>query len=225
MRRTHRPTDAANPSATDKTCVSVAQLCRSGSSNQSCSPRIFCSQVESTPHNIWVHVSTLEFLGNGLQALLADPASWQCLQREPALLPGAVREPLRFDSPVQYTGRRVAADLVLHGRQLRRGDLVVALIASANRDPARHAEPDRLDVARRGSGLLSFGAGAHVCIGASLTLMEAEIVFGRLLRRWPRLSLVDTQPQWSGNAVYRGLSALPVRQILAVDCAISGPPR
>ncbi|MEO5736445.1 MAG: cytochrome P450 [Variovorax sp.] len=158
------------------------------------------------------HETTRNLLGNGLQALLADPASWQRLQREPALLPGAVRELLRYDSPVQYTGRRVTADLVLHGRQLRRGDLVVALIASANRDPARHAEPDRLDVARRPGGLLSFGAGPHVCIGAGLTLMEAEIVFGRLLRRFPRLHRVDAQPRWSGNAVYRGLDALPVRQ-------------
>jgi len=157
------------------------------------------------------HETTRNLLGNGLQALLADPASWQRLQREPALLPGAVRELLRFDSPVQYTGRRVAADLVLHGQPLRRGDLVVALIASANRDPARHAEPDRLDVARRAGGLLSFGAGPHVCIGASLTLMEAEIVFGRLLRRFPGLQRLDGQPRWSGNAVYRGLSALPVR--------------
>ncbi|MBT2332776.1 cytochrome P450 [Variovorax paradoxus] len=157
------------------------------------------------------HETTRNLLGNGLQALLADPASWQRLQREPELLPGALRELLRFDSPVQYTGRRVVADLVLHGRQLRRGDLVVPLIASANRDPARYAEPDRLDVARRGGGLLSFGAGAHVCIGASLTLMEAEIVFGRLLRRLPGLRLVDAQPCWSGNAVYRGLSALQVR--------------
>ncbi|MDM0037509.1 cytochrome P450 [Variovorax sp. J22G21] len=158
------------------------------------------------------HETTRNLLGNGLQALLADPVSWQRLQREPALLPGAVRELLRFDSPVQYTGRRVTADLVLHGRQLRRGDLVVALIASANRDPARHAEPDRLDVARRPGGLLSFGAGPHLCIGAGLTLMEAEIVFGRLLRRFPRLQRVDAQPRWSGNAVYRGLGALPVRQ-------------
>ncbi|MBT2323671.1 cytochrome P450, partial [Variovorax paradoxus] len=62
--------------------------------------------------------------------------------------------------------------------------------------------------------LLSFGAGVHVCIGASLTLMEAEIVFGRLLRRWPGLRLVDAQPRWSGNAVYRGLVALPVRHAL-----------
>ncbi len=161
------------------------------------------------------HETTRNLLGNGLQALLADPQQWQRLQREPGLLPGAVRELLRFNSPVQYTGRRVAADLVLHGQQLRRGDLVVALIGCANRDPARYSHADHLDIARSSRGLLSFGAGPHVCIGAGLTLMEAEIAFGRLLRRFPRLYLVDAQPHWSGNAVYRGLSALPVRQAIA----------
>jgi cytochrome P450 len=158
------------------------------------------------------HETTRNLLGNGLQALLAHPEQWQRLQREPGLLPGALRELLRFESPVQYTGRRVATDLVLQGRQLRRGDLVIALIGAANRDPVRYERADRLDITRRPGGLLSFGAGPHVCIGAGLTLMEAEIVFGRLLRRFPQLRLVDAQPHWSGNAVYRGLSALRVRQ-------------
>ncbi len=161
------------------------------------------------------HETTRNLLGNGLQALLAHPVQWQRLHREPGLLPGAVRELLRFDSPVQYTGRRVVTDLVLQGQQLRRGDLVVALIASANRDPARYSDADHLDILRRSGGLLSFGAGPHVCIGAALTSMEAEIVFGRLLRRFPQLHLVDARPRWNGNAVYRGLRALPVRQDVA----------
>jgi len=158
------------------------------------------------------HETTRNLLGNGLQALLAHPGPWQRLQHEPHLLPGAIRELLRYDSPVQYTGRRVAVDTVLHGQKLRRGELLVALIGSANRDPARYEQPDRLDIGRRPGGLLSFGAGPHVCIGASLTLMEAEIVFGRLLRRLPRLDLVDALPRWSGNVVYRGLGAVPVHQ-------------
>jgi cytochrome P450 len=161
------------------------------------------------------HETTRNLLGNGLQALLAHPDQWQRLQREPGLLPGAVRELLRFESPVQYTGRRVATDLVLHGQQLRRGDLVVALIGAANRDPARYERADRLDIARRPGGLLSFGAGPHACIGAALSLMEAEIVFDRLLRRFPQLRLAEARPRWSGNAVYRGLSALPLRPGIA----------
>lgn len=159
------------------------------------------------------HETTRNLLGNGLQALLSHPVQWQRLQREPELLPGAIRELLRYDSPVQYTGRRVTTDLMLHGQLLRRGDLVLPLIGAANRDPARYAQPDRLDIARRDGGSMSFGSGAHVCIGAALTLMEAEIVFGQLLRRWPGLCLAGAAPQWGSNPVYRGLLALPVRNV------------
>ncbi|MBS0428883.1 MAG: cytochrome P450 [Proteobacteria bacterium] len=158
------------------------------------------------------HETTRNLLGNGLRALLAEPGAWQRLRREPALLPGAVREVLRFDSPVQYTGRRAAAEMVVHGQRIARGDLVIALIGSANRDPARYEQPDRLDIGRRGCGLLSFGAGPHVCIGAALSLMEAEIVFGRLLERFPRLAAAEGPARWNGNPVYRGLSTLLVKQ-------------
>jgi cytochrome P450 len=161
------------------------------------------------------HETTRNLLGNGLHALLCYPDQWQRLQREPELLPGAVREMLRYDSPVQYTGRRVASPLELHGHTLSRGDLVVALIAAGNRDPQRYAEPDRLDVARRQVGSLSFGSGPHVCIGAALTMMEAEAVFHQLLTRWPDLRSSDGVPQWNDNPVYRGLKSLPVRQARA----------
>ncbi|HQS65275.1 MAG TPA: cytochrome P450, partial [Acidovorax defluvii] len=119
--------------------------------------------------------TTRHLLGSGLQALLTHPNQWQRLQQEPALWPGAVRELLRYDSPVQYTGWRVSTDLVLHGQLLRRGDLVVPLIGAANRDPARYAQPDMLDIMRSDGGSLSFGSGPHVCIGAALTRMEAEM--------------------------------------------------
>ncbi|UUZ62833.1 cytochrome P450 [Polaromonas sp. P1-6] len=156
--------------------------------------------------------TTRHLLGSGLQALLAHPDQWQRLRQAPELLPGAVRELLRYDSPVQYTGRRVTTDLVLHGQQLRRGDLVVPLIGAANRDPRCYAQPDALDITRRDGSSLSFGSGPHVCIGAALTLMEAEIVFRQLLRRWPELSLVDATPHWIGNPLYRGLVTLPLRR-------------
>ena len=159
------------------------------------------------------HETTRTLLGNGLYALLSHPAQWQRLQQDPGLLPGAVRELLRFDSPVQYTGRRVAADMELHGQQLRRGDLVVPLIGAANRDPARHPEPDRLDIAGRDGGSVSFGSGAHVCIGAMLTRVEAEITFRLLLQRFPGLRLADVPVQWVANPAYRGLGALPVSAV------------
>ena len=155
--------------------------------------------------------TTRNLLGNGLHALLSHRAQWERLRRAPELLPTAVRELLRFDSPVQYTGRRVVVETVLHGRVLRRGDLVLAMIASGNRDPAVYERPDELDVTRQGRGLLSFGAGPHVCIGAALTSMEAQAVFRRLIGRWPELELATDLPSWNGNPVYRGLSTLLVR--------------
>nr|WP_315245229.1 cytochrome P450 [uncultured Albidiferax sp.] len=156
------------------------------------------------------HETTRNLLGNGLQSLLAHPDQWQRLQQDPSLVPSAVRELLRFDSPVQYTGRRVAADLQLHGQTLRRGDLVVPLIGAANRDPARHPEPDKLDVAGRDGASISFGTGPHVCIGALLTRIEAEITFHQVLQRWPHLRLAETPPQWADNPAYRGLLTLDV---------------
>ncbi|MBV8272588.1 MAG: cytochrome P450 [Cupriavidus sp.] len=158
------------------------------------------------------HETTRNLLGNGLHALLSHPGQWQRLQQAPELLPNAVRELLRYESPVQYTGRRVTTDLMIHGQRLRRGDLIIALIGAGNRDPARFRNPDQLDIARREGSHLSFGHGPHVCIGAALTLMETEIVFRMLLRQWPELSLVDAEPHWNGNPLYRGLSILRVRQ-------------
>lgn len=105
------------------------------------------------------HETTRNLLGNGLHALLSHPEQWQRLQQTPELLPNALRELLRYESPVQYTGRRVATDMMLHGRQLRRGVLVVALIGAANRDPARFRNPDELDITRREGSHLSFGHG------------------------------------------------------------------
>lgn len=156
------------------------------------------------------HETTRNLLGNGLYHLLAQPALWDSLQREPQRLTGAVRELLRFDSPVQYTGRRVATDMVLHGQPLRRGELVIGLIGAANRDPGRYTDPDRLDIGRRAIASLSFGSGPHVCIGAALTMMEAEVVFGKLMQRWPSLALSRPRPRWNRNPVYRGLETLEV---------------
>jgi cytochrome P450 len=170
------------------------------------------------------HETTRNLLGNGLHALLRHPDQWQRLQLEPGLLPGAVRELLRYDSPVQYTGRRVATQLELHGQRLRRGELVVGLIGAANRDPRRYENPDGLELGRRPLSSLSFGSGPHVCIGAALTLVEAEVVFGQLLRRWAGLRLSDDAPQWNHNPVYRGLRALTV-QATAPASSRPAPPR
>ena len=157
------------------------------------------------------HETTRHLLANGLRHLLGDPQTLQRLRAQPERIPDAVRELLRYDSPVQYSGRRVVADTVLHGQTLRRGDLVVALIGSANRDPARFADPDRFDIDRRTGTSLAFGQGPHVCIGAALTLMEAKETLSQVLARWPDLRLQGAAPpEWTRNALYRGVTSLPL---------------
>lgn len=154
------------------------------------------------------HETTRNLLGNGVQALLQHPEQWRYLVTAPEGLPLALKELLRFDSPVQYTGRRLKVDMEMHGQPMKKGDLVIALIGAANRDPARFSDPERLDVTRSQGAHLSFGHGPHVCIGAILTYMEAERALRALMRRLPRLVLAEKQPSWGKNAVYRGLERL-----------------
>jgi cytochrome P450 len=156
------------------------------------------------------HETTRNLLGNGLYTLLAHPDAWARLRADEEGMTLAVRELLRYDSPVQYTGRRVAQEFTLHGTQLKRGDLVIALIGAANRDPDRFVDPDTFDIGRRAGSHLSFGSGPHVCIGAGLSLLEADVVLRAVLRRWPDLKRVDAIPRWNGIAGLRGLAALPV---------------
>lgn len=157
------------------------------------------------------HETTRNLLGNGLSALLTHPEQWERLRCDPSLVPAAVRELLRYDSPVQYTGRRVTTDLQLHGQVLRRGELVVPLIGAANRDPTRYERPDVLDITRNEGSSLSFGSGPHVCIGAMLTRMEAEALLRQLVVRRPDLCLAEPAGVgWGYNAVYRGVIELPM---------------
>ncbi|WP_322741705.1 cytochrome P450 [Glaciimonas soli] len=157
------------------------------------------------------HETTRNLLGNGLFALLNDREQWQILKNNPTLMPSALKELLRFESPVQYTGRRVMADIALHGHRLKKGDLVIPMIGAANRDPAKFSNPDTINLTRNEGSHLSFGYGPHVCIGATFTYMEAEIAFNTLMRRLPNLELVNATPKWGSNSVYRGLIMLPVR--------------
>jgi cytochrome P450 len=154
--------------------------------------------------------TTRNLLGNGLLALLRHPDQWTALKARPQGLRGAVREMLRYDSPVQYTGRRLLADVEIGGKRLRRGDLAILHIGAANHDPRRFSDPDRFDIERDEGSHLSFGHGPHICLGAALTQMEAEIAFTALMRAMPEAALAPDPPVWQRTAAYRALARLPV---------------
>ncbi|HEX5103559.1 MAG TPA: cytochrome P450 [Pirellulaceae bacterium] len=133
-------------------------------------------------------------LGNGLAALLNHPEQLELLRRNPSLIPAAVEEFLRYDSPVQFLGRIALEDVELRGQTIRRGDLVLAVLGAANRDPARFAEPDRLDVTRAHVPHFAFGHGPHFCAGAQLARLEAQMAFAGLLARFRAIELDTTSP-------------------------------
>ena len=156
------------------------------------------------------HETTTNLIGNGLLALLRHPDAMARLREEPGLVPAAVEEMLRYDSPVQATVRVATEPVELAGQTIPAGALVVAMIGAANRDPAVFSDPDRFDVARPDNRHLSFGFGPHFCLGAPLARLEGEVVFGTLLARYPRLRLERDDVQHRPNFALRGLLALPV---------------
>ena len=154
--------------------------------------------------------TTTNLIGNGLLMLLRHPREMERLTRNPALIPSAVEEMLRYDSPVQHTARIAPADGMLGGKQIRKGQSVIPVLAAANRDPERFPDPDRLDLERKDNRHLAFGWASHFCFGAPLARMEGQIAFEALLRRLPELALEDgAELQWRENLGLRGLKALP----------------
>ena len=156
------------------------------------------------------HETTVNLIGNGLLALLRHPEERRRLHADPARLPAAVEELLRYDSPVQRTGRMAAEDADIAGVPIPKGTLVLGLVGAANRDPSHFAEPDRLDLGRDQPRHLAFGAGIHYCLGASLARLEAQVAIGALLRRFPALTLAVERPVWRPSSTLRGLDSLPV---------------
>jgi cytochrome P450 len=156
------------------------------------------------------HETTVNLIGNGLLALLQNPDELEKLRENHALLPGAVEELLRYDSPVQRTARVTKEDVELGGKTIPRHSLVVAAIGAANRDPARFPDPDRLDITRRDKDHIAFGYGIHFCLGAPLARIEAQIALGALLARMPRLALAAGTLEWRESSTLRGLKALQV---------------
>jgi len=157
------------------------------------------------------HETTTNLIGNGVLALHRNPAQLARLRDDPSLIPNAVEELLRYDSPVQLTGRTALEDVELLGQPIAQGEEVITLLGAANRDPAAYTgDPDTLDVARTGARAISFGGGIHHCIGAQLARIEGEVAFRRLLERLPEMRLVDAEnAEWKPTITLRGLKALP----------------
>ena len=157
------------------------------------------------------HETTVNLIGNGLLALYRNPDQLQLLRGDLSLTGNAIEELLRYDSSVQVTGRTTLEDVdEIGGISLEKGQSVICLLGSANRDPEVYSDPDRLDIMRRDVRPMSFGGGIHYCVGAQLARIQAEIAIVTLLRRLPNLQLDDIEhPDWRQTFVLRGLNNLP----------------
>jgi cytochrome P450 len=160
------------------------------------------------------HETTANLIASGTLALLANPDQLARLRSEPALLPGAIEELLRYSNPLNHATERFTLEPVqIGGVTIPARQWVLCVTSSANRDPGRFADPDRLDVRRDAGGHVAFGHGIHYCLGAPLARLEGEIAFGALLSRFPALSLaVDPAAlRWRPSSLIHGLETLPVR--------------
>ncbi len=159
------------------------------------------------------HETTVNLIASGMLTLMEHPEQMRRLRENPELLKSAVEELLRFTAPVETATERFAReDVTISGVTIPKGGLVLAAIASANRDETQFAEPDRLDIAREPNKHLAFGLGIHFCLGASLARMEGQIAIGTLLARTRQIELAApaAELRWRPSLVLRGLKGLPV---------------
>jgi pimeloyl-[acyl-carrier protein] synthase len=155
------------------------------------------------------HETTVNLIGNGVNALLAHPDQLARLRDAPELVEPAVEELLRYDSPVQLTGRVALEELELGGRRVEPGQMVMLLLGAANRDPRVFPHPDRLDLGRAPNPHLAFGRGIHFCLGAPLARLEGQIAIAALVRRFPTLRLAG-EPVRRPTVTLRGFASLPL---------------
>ena len=159
------------------------------------------------------HETTVSLITNAVRALLSNPDQLVAMRSDPSLVRGAVEELLRYDSPVERSlSRWAAADVEVGGKLVRRGEHVIAVLGSANRDPAQFADPETLDVRRNECKHVGFGRGPHYCLGAPLARLEAEIALQTLFERLPnlRLTIAEDDLYWRPIPFFRSLAELPV---------------
>lgn len=160
------------------------------------------------------HETTVNLIGNGVLALLRHPEQQARLHAEPALLPNAVEEFLRYDGPVNIaTLRYTSAPWSIGGVPIEEREFVIIPLLDANRDEKRYDSPDTFDITRDAGGHIGFGHGIHFCVGAPLARLEGRVAVGGLLERFPRLTLArePRRLHWRTSTLIHGLAELPVR--------------
>jgi len=157
------------------------------------------------------HETTAHHIANGLLALLEFPGELERLRSNPGLAAAAVEELLRYDGPIGAQVRIVQAGRALHGKTLQPGERVFLMMNAANRDPRAYRDPDRLDLTRDGVPHLTFGFGAHICLGFPLARLEGQIALPAVLGRWRHIELATPELRWLDSMVLRGVQAMPLR--------------
>lgn len=164
--------------------------------------------------------TTTNLIGNGVLTLMRYPQHLERLRREPEILPAAVEELLRFESPSQHTARLAPDDVMLGGKLIRKRQAVIAVMAAANRDPERFADPDTLNFDRTDNRHLAFGWAAHFCFGAPLARMEGQLAFAALINRFSSLSMPEQPLVWRENLGLRGLRELHLTYEVSRDVTV-----
>jgi len=155
--------------------------------------------------------TTTNLIGNGVLSLLRNPDQLEKLRNDLSLIPSAVEELLRYESPSQHTARLAPEDTILGGKRIQKRQAVIAVMAAGNRDPERFPDPDRLDICRTDNRHLAFGWAAHFCFGAALARIEGQIALELMIRRLPNWALEPEPLVWRTNLGLRGLTKLPIR--------------
>ncbi|GER85226.1 cytochrome P450 [Thermogemmatispora aurantia] len=154
--------------------------------------------------------TTTNLIGNGVLSLLRHPDQLALLRADLSLIPSAVEELLRYESPSQHTARLAPEDTELGGKKIRKREAVIAVMGAANRDPERFPDPDRLNIRREDNRHVAFAWGSHFCFGAALARIEVQIAIELIVRRLPSLRLEPVPLVWRENLGLRGLKSLPV---------------
>ena len=157
------------------------------------------------------HETTTRLIGNGLYTLFKHPEQFNNLKNNFELIPNAIEEMLRFEPPVHATVRFAQKDMIYGNKKYKKGTPFAISIAGANRDPSANKDPNIFDIERKDIKHVSFGYGPHMCIGAHLARMETKLAFEGLFQRFPNMKLLDDEPKWGKNFIFRGFEHLQIK--------------